>query len=566
MRKSRLSLALGIALGATAMIPATSMAFAPDLDDQQLRTDDSGDTLLFPLYTTAAGATTSFMVTNTSPTQTIAAKVRFREQRYSLEVMDFIVILSPNDKFDFWVSKAASQARPSVSWRDNSCVVGHPNETLDVKTLPFPAQPGVNSATTFRPGVPDDDMAVGHVEVIGMMNLENVETSGGADLDDAALHNTAGFPTNCNTLRNAFQTRANVNGFRREATAAPFELTDPKIAEIQDAGDVLIGSYLVTNAAMGLEAGGNPIALKDSMSRAFLAAQSSQLCMRDPGSVGDMANQGLDRCISLYDWDRTEQDHPNLADINWVIDPNARVAVLDNLTQADAIQGEWSNNPVNHVGFDWILTFPTKYVYSDFISDKPPAADSGLWVRVNKGQNCGYGDVKTVDQSCNQFLDTDGRGRATPWGTTVKGSAGNSELCLYSDPTQPYMDIWNVEEGTTTTESPDPTLVSVLCNEVSIFTFAQAGTTVRPSQIQDAALRGTVAGGVGVVAFDASLNGVRGWAELPLNWSESETQFEPFPGAAVHSLNFTMRATDDPAFNNSSIRENARHTPVGDDD
>ena len=70
-----------------------------------------GDTLLFPIYTAAIteldqdkAATTSFSVTNTSATQTIAAKIRFREQERSMDVLDFIVVFSPNDKFDFSVT------------------------------------------------------------------------------------------------------------------------------------------------------------------------------------------------------------------------------------------------------------------------------------------------------------------------------------------------------------------------------------------------------------------------------------------------------------------------------
>jgi hypothetical protein len=63
--------------------------------------DSAGDTLLFPIHTTAQNATTSFSVTNTSDEQTVLAKIRFREQTQSMDVLDFYAILSPNDKFDF---------------------------------------------------------------------------------------------------------------------------------------------------------------------------------------------------------------------------------------------------------------------------------------------------------------------------------------------------------------------------------------------------------------------------------------------------------------------------------
>ena len=77
-----------------------------------LVTPSGGDTLVYPIYTTATGmvngaatsATTSFSVTNTSSGpwvalpnahggQTIAAKIRFREQDHSMDVLDFVVPL-----------------------------------------------------------------------------------------------------------------------------------------------------------------------------------------------------------------------------------------------------------------------------------------------------------------------------------------------------------------------------------------------------------------------------------------------------------------------------------------
>jgi hypothetical protein len=99
LRKSRLSLAVGVVLGAAAMIPATSFGWSVNTDTGNLQSASGGDTLLFPIYTTVFPATTSFSVTNTSGTQTIAAKIRFREQEHSMDVLDFIVVLSPYDKF-----------------------------------------------------------------------------------------------------------------------------------------------------------------------------------------------------------------------------------------------------------------------------------------------------------------------------------------------------------------------------------------------------------------------------------------------------------------------------------
>jgi hypothetical protein len=118
MLKKRLSALLGTAaLAAFASVPMQASAFSVDVDNNTLRTDDSGDALVFPFYSTSTnlnttlnavtGARSSFSVTNTSETEAIAVKIRFREQMYSQEIFDFIVFLSPRDKFDFAVRQAA---------------------------------------------------------------------------------------------------------------------------------------------------------------------------------------------------------------------------------------------------------------------------------------------------------------------------------------------------------------------------------------------------------------------------------------------------------------------------
>lgn len=118
MLKKRLSALLGTAaLAAFASVPMQASAFSVDVDNNTLRTDDSGDALVFPFYSTSTnlnttlgavtGARSSFSVTNTSETEAIAVKIRFREQMYSQEIFDFIVFMSPRDKFDFAVRQAS---------------------------------------------------------------------------------------------------------------------------------------------------------------------------------------------------------------------------------------------------------------------------------------------------------------------------------------------------------------------------------------------------------------------------------------------------------------------------
>ena len=162
LRKLRLTLAVSAVLGATALIPATSFGWSVDTAKLLRWTPSSGgDTLLFPLYTTVNPVTTSFSTTNTGG-QTIVAKIRFREQERSMDVLDFLVVYSPYDKFDFYVEQAADAARPTMKWNDNTCVVG----------------PGTGGSVEFPAPSPfvsgDETMSVGHLEVLGMADITGI--------------------------------------------------------------------------------------------------------------------------------------------------------------------------------------------------------------------------------------------------------------------------------------------------------------------------------------------------------------------------------------------------------
>lgn len=598
MRKTRLSIALGAALGVAAMVPVATHAFSVNLGYNEIVTEDSGDALIFPFYTTANGSTTSFNVTNTSG-QTVAAKIRFREQKYSLDVLDFIVILSPFDKFDFWV-QSGPNGRPIAKWHDNSCVVGNFDQdtTASIPTfeMPFPANPQKGA----RPGVPDADMAVGHVEVIGMLDLNDTQWNG-ADLADAAAHNQSGVPTNCMTLDNAFKSREAVNKISKKGeegnTLATALGVPPNYLLIKaDVDNVLIGAYIVTADGQGVEAGEDAMALRNTFNRGFLAAQSPE-AVQGPncpdGWVGTppairaeqvisvenvdlttsttpLINQGNSCLASLYAWDGQEDDHPHLGDVNWVgagiysgfggpIAAGTVVAVLDNLTSApNSLQGDWSNNPENHVGFDWVVSFTDKYVYTDTrITDLCALSEvnsaDGEWMWFNYG-NKYSGFLPNVGGGAMPW----GCGQTTPFGKTAPKD-GIDNVCLTSDTSELVLEVWDTEEGSTETISPigqDPVR---LCNETTVLTIEDPdGPAIKPSLIQTEANRVVLD-----ILDTGGFDGVRGWADLPLNWvswdlvkSNANLPFLLWhDGASTSGLLWMVRATMDPTINNGSLRE-----------
>lgn len=476
---------LAIAL-ISALFPATTIALSVDVSSGAVSADDAGDALLFPLYTTAAGAASSFSVSSTSPLRTLAVKIRYREQEHSMSVLGLIVVLSPDDKFDFYVSQPGDDARPTLRWSDNSCVVG---PDVGATSLQFPVpSPFVDDAAA---------MSFGHVEVIGMADLSDafldVNANGledpGESLAAAARHDSTGVPADCGLIVDAFSDRASV----------------VRIIGATDVANVLIGRFLVTGTGVGVEGGGNATALRDTFAAPYLAAQSSETC---DGSTSCPAN-GLG-----YAWDDLEADHPHLGDAGAV-----RVDNLDRALGPDSLQADWSNNPANFVGVDWILTFPTKYLYLDRLNATCDAGSTGTtWCLVEE------------------------LGLHNPFGPP------GSDLCRDGS-----ADVWDRDERLAL-----PGVITIwggwhveLCDETTVLTFAELGDTPRNSLIQTADRR--------VVVNFENLSAVRGRAELRPNWYWTGL---PAPGvprpAATLGVAFTARATDDPTINNGSVTELSR--------
>jgi hypothetical protein len=517
------AISFGVSFDINRAVPTT-----PDVPTSgTIVTDSTGDSVLYPVYTTVGADATSFSLTNTSMVETVAAKVRFRDQVGSRDVLDFIVILSPNDKFDFYVQQNGGV--PTAYWTDNSCVVGYPGSVYDeTKSLPFP-DPSVS-------GVPYAESAVGHLEVIGMLNLNGLESGNGSDLDDAANHSPAAngqyYPNNCGLLKEVFKDRAGVNGIQEEGgNTAPLSANPTALASA-DVGNVLNGSMVMTVTGQGVEAGTDAVMVRNTFERGFLAAQSPQTCTGDLATFNGV-EQGSDECYSAYTWDSTEDSHPSLADVNWVgpnfLDPanpgTNTIAVLDELLAAqNGLTGDWSNNPANNVGFDWIVTFPTKYVYTDLTDTCP---------------------IGNVGNKITGLLDC---GEAPFWKptavSTCDGVGGVS--------TEPYLNIYGIDEETTTTESPGTNPVACLSKEVQMLTIVETGQGGNASLIQTAADRITI-------QYDSSLDdSVRGWAALPFAWTPNATvpthTGNTLGGAAVAPLLWTVRATSDPLINNGSLR------------
>ena len=266
---------------------------------------------------------------------------------------------------------AAGNPRPLMSWNDNSCVIG-----------PIQPAPGTTGSVMFQssPFVPtNEQMSVGHLEVLGMADVSQVcvnpstgawasnsaQSLGGcapgtASLAAAATH-VNGVPPNCALLGKVFVSAANVQSINAGGGWT-------------DVDNVLVGRYAITIPNEGLEGQSDAIAIQNSdltstaagATPTLVTSQSPQLC-----TATAPAN-----CTANYAWDTKNWDHPHLADM-------VNLASFQAALTTAAITGDWSNNPVNHVGVDWVLSFPDKYAYLDF-----PSAPAGNTAGCKPNQWC----------------------------------------------------------------------------------------------------------------------------------------------------------------------------------
>ena len=83
---------------------ACALAMASAAHAVEVSRDGTGDLLIAPAYFIGGGMTTDLKVINTSSTQSVVAKVVFRDQISSAEVLDFLIYLSPSDVWNGTVS------------------------------------------------------------------------------------------------------------------------------------------------------------------------------------------------------------------------------------------------------------------------------------------------------------------------------------------------------------------------------------------------------------------------------------------------------------------------------
>jgi hypothetical protein len=173
---------LCVALAATGLLGLGGAAQAVNLSE-----DGTGNVLVFPYYTVRLGpggnAYNTYMnITNTTAS-TKVVKVRFREARFSKEVLDFNVFLSPFDMWTAVVTPTADGAQ--IATQDKSCTIPQfaPGVPVAFRNTRYTGDGGGDALDRTREG---------YIEVLEMATYELTSVVGAG-----AQHKADGNPNNC---------------------------------------------------------------------------------------------------------------------------------------------------------------------------------------------------------------------------------------------------------------------------------------------------------------------------------------------------------------------------------
>lgn len=449
-----------------------------------------------------------------------------------MDVLDFLIVLSPEDKFDFFVRPDAAGGRPVVEWGDDeTCVVGPPRGAQKV-TFPVPVKfpDGTDMADV-------DDFGLGHMEVIGMFAF-----------------NDAPWAQDCNAMSNQLTNPEFANPRALDpSTGKPYPAGYPfAYYGGGDAPDELIGRFIVRGVGRGVEVGGNATPIKDTFTGPFYAAQSAVPCNASNVNSASVEDHP---CVSMYNWDTQWFDHPHLGDMLRVgpwKHPNTPLTELgsslprkiDSELRAYALQGDWASADANNVLTQWVVSFPTKYIYTDY----RPNLTAYQWVLVNPHRRLPTDQDPELVNAPFDDLQTWVAGNPP---TRYPSPPG--DLCLHDN----QWTFWDTDENPVTVLSPFAETFPI-CNEVNIYNISSV------SSLKDKVPLFPFGEDVPVEAIIDGENVERGWAELMLNWPRINGRPVPYGwGAATVGYDVIQRATDNAAQNNGTLSDLARRVNPG---
>ena len=294
--------------------------------------DGLGQVLLYPYYTvreTTDGAEFNSLLSVVNSTDSAkAVKVRFIEGRFSQEVLDFNLFLSPRDVWTAAVVPTASGA--GVFTNDLSCS----RPQIDTTVVPFR-----NAAYTGSNSDPLDSSLdrtrEGYVEIIEMGDLRDVADTGIRAWAAAVTH-VNGVPADCDFVRT--KTPAVWNGASNE----------PVANQITRGSGGLFGSMTLVNPKAGLDIAYDPTALENwsNVHRWF-----------DPGTINPHLGHVSPATSVVVNGTQTLFTYWGGTYSPQNVDAVTAVMMHDSIYNEFVLDGD------ANMRTDWVVTMPTKKYY-----------------------------------------------------------------------------------------------------------------------------------------------------------------------------------------------------------
>jgi hypothetical protein len=341
MKKNILSVAV-----ATGVAVSSGLAVA---NPMFISPDNTGEVLIFPYYNAENGNATSMHVVNTTADAKVL-KVRFREYKASLEVLDFNVFLSPKDHFSWTVAAHPEgvTAGGAILTRDNSCTypaLGSDNYApYEGGTTEDGAlyQPFVNFEFSKAADSGDERTLAGYVEVIEM-GIADTGTVSGAKWKADVTHTATGVPKACSTIVANYEGATGIwKAGGNTGIAAP------------TGGLYGISYHLNANdaAAFGIE----PTVIDD-----WASGPTHYLAGSEFPNLGQ--GETTSRVMDPTD------GHTNFLD--FTVATAGGWQAVNSLIMTTDIMNDVMTNDVVGAMTDWVITFPTKHAH---VNEKATAA------------------------------------------------------------------------------------------------------------------------------------------------------------------------------------------------
>ncbi len=334
------------------ILAAMTLAVSAVQEVQAVHIDPGGigQVLVYPYYTVNSGSQTLLSVVNNTDGAK-AIKVRFREGYNARTVSEFNVYLAEFDTWTAWVfslSDSGSEAPANLLTTDNSCTVprikGNPSLPIlanGQRYLPFSNHLYIGSHDEAGPNTLDRTRE-GHFELIEM----GVVTNRDYRSLDAITHNSAGIPADCAQVEDAWMPNGSASAGSNYWSVNPSADFDPPsgglygAASIIDAGQGTMMRYNAEAIAAfsNLVSHSNPAAALPTLASAHEASVDNTI-------TANVFRDGM-VVASRYPAERA-------------------IDAVTALLMQDQVFGEFATSPALALSSEWILTFPTKYAYTD---------------------------------------------------------------------------------------------------------------------------------------------------------------------------------------------------------